>query len=92
VLAPIALEQEPQKELEKGEHQTHKSRNVPGDADSLTFASGSCEELFEVPQENIHKVLTGQNITTCPASFAAACSLLEGNALATFDNTATVSG
>jgi hypothetical protein len=49
------------------------------------FSSGSCEEwlLF---RKNVDKVLTGQNVTTGPGKFNVARRLLDGDALATFNN------
>ena len=91
---PIPLVRPPRSELQRGEYQTYKLRNVPTDDKSPTyelavpyFGTGTCEEwlLF---RKNLTKVLTGQNVTTGPASYIVGRRLLEGDALATFNNAA----
>jgi cell pole-organizing protein PopZ len=98
ITPPISLERPEHKALEKGEYQTYKLRNTPADADSPTyelavpyFSTGTCEEWLRF-RKNLTKVLTGQNVTTGPASYAIARRLMEGDALATFDNKANELG
>lgn len=95
ITPPIPLHRPEKKELHKGDYQTYKLRNVPTEEKSPTyelsipyFSSGSCEEwlLF---LKNVRKVLVGQNVTTGPASYAVGRRLLDGDALATFNNAAT---
>ena len=98
-LAPVSRStrhsyQPVKKELQKGEYLTYKLRNVPTDVDSPGFelsipyfSSGTCEEwlLF---LKNIQKVLDGQGSSTGPALSTVARRLLDGKALATFENAA----
>lgn len=86
------------RELEKGEYQTYKLRNTPTDPDSPTYAlavpyfSSGCVEEWLKFRRNLTKVLTGQNVTTGPAQYSVARRLLDGDALAAFNNSTTVAG
>lgn len=98
IAPPVPLERPEHKDLERGEYQTYKLRNTPEDADSPTyelsipyFTTGTCEEWLRF-RKNLSKVLTGQNVTTGPPSYAVARRLLDGDALTVFNNEATSQG
>jgi hypothetical protein len=86
------MERPEQKPLRQGEYLTYKLRNVPNDPNSPTyelsvplFKSGSPEE-FILFRRNLNKVLTGQNVNDGPGKFVVARRLLQGDALAAFNN------
>ena len=98
IAPPISLMRPEIRELEKGEYQTYKLRNTPTDPDSPTYAlavpyfSSGCVEEWLKFRRNLTKVLTGQNVTTGPAQYSVARRLLDGDALAAFENSTTVDG
>ena len=92
IAPPISLMRPEIRELEKGEYQTYKLRNTPNDPDSPTyelavpyFSSGCVEDWLKF-RKNLTKVPTGQNVTTGPAQYSVARRLLDGDALAAFEN------
>lgn len=96
IVPPIPLERPEKKELQKGEYQTYKLRNDPNDADSPGyelavpyFSTGTCEEWLNF-LKNLEKVFKGQGVTSGPGQYTVARRLLEGEALSTFNNTATL--
>jgi hypothetical protein len=95
---PIPLERPAVKELKKQEYLTMKLRSDPTDANSQTydltiqfFRTGTPEEwlLF---QRDLHRVLTGQNITTGPQKFTMIRRLITGDTLAVFNKAAQEHG
>ena len=98
ILPPIPLERPAKQDLPKGAYQSYKLRNIPDDPMSPTYelsvpylSSGTPEEwlLFK---KNVNRVITGQDKTTGPPKYVLARRLLQGEALATFDNKATELG
>lgn len=95
IVPPIPYKRPERKELHKGEYHTYKLRNThtaDGGSQALTydlsvpyFSTGTCEDwiLF---RRNLDKVIKGQNVTDGPGRFTMARQLLEGDALATFNN------
>jgi hypothetical protein len=80
--------------LGKADYLTIKLRAVPTEADSQTyelnvpyFQTGTPEEWL-LTKKAILKVIASQNITTGPGRFAMARRILDGDALAAFNETA----
>lgn len=95
---PIGLDRPEVRELEPSRSQRYKLRNVPNDENSPTyeltipyFATGTPEEWLEF-RKNLMKVLIGQNVTQGPGRYTVARRLLEGDALARFNNAANLHG
>ena len=95
---PIPYERPEKKELKKSEYVTMKLRSDPAEAESQTyelavpyFRSGTPEEWLLFVRA-LQKVIVGQNITTGPNKYAMARRLLEGDALAKFNEVATERG
>ena len=98
IIAPIGLDRPKAKDLQKGEYHSYKLRNVPTDDKSPTyelsipyFSTGTPEEWLKF-RKNLKKVLTGQNVTSGPGCYLVAKNLLQGDALARFENAATARG
>jgi len=98
VVPPIGLDRPEAQELEKGQYQRYKLRNVPDDDNSPTyeltvpyFATGTPEEWLKF-RKNLKKVLVGQNVTNGPGRYTVARRLLEGDALARFNHVAEANG
>ena len=90
-VAPIPLERPEIPEFNKSEGQTYKLRTVPTDNNSpgyevsiRYFSSGTCEE-FLIFEDDLKRVIKGQNLTTGPQRFEVARRLLTGGALTTFN-------
>jgi hypothetical protein len=95
IVPPITLERAERRSLVKGEYLEYKLRNTPGDLTSPVyslsvpfFSTGTCEEWLKF-RENLLKVLSGQNVTTGPGKYVVTRRLLQGDALAAFENAAT---
>ena len=95
---PIPYERPEKKELKKSEYVMMKLRSDPAEAESQTyelavpyFRSGMPEEWLLFVRA-MQKVIVGQNITTGPNKYAMARRLLEGDALAKFNEVATERG
>ena len=91
----IPLERSENKQPAKGEFLVMKCRTQPAEANSPTydvtipyFGSGTPEEWLRF-RSNLDKVIHGQNATTGPSRYALARKLLEGDALAAFEQAAT---
>jgi len=98
IVPPIGLARPEIRELEHGEYQRYKLRNVPEDESSPTyelsvpyFGTGTPEEWLKF-RKNLEKVVVGQNVTTGPGRYTVARRLLEGDALASFDQGARLHG
>ena len=94
LVPPVPLERSEKKQPAKGEFLTMKCRTLPTEANSPTydvtipyFRSGTPEEWLRF-RSNLDKVIHGQNATTGPSRYALARKLLEGDALAAFDQAA----
>jgi len=92
------LERPEVRDLEHGEYQRYKLRNVPEDENSPTyelsvpyFGTGTPEEWLKF-KKNLEKVVVGQNVTGGPQRYVVARRLLEGDALASFDQAARLHG
>ena len=92
---PIPLDSPVKKELEKGEYLTYKLRNDPTDNSSgayeLTipfFRDGTPEQFLRF-RKNLNKVFVGQNVTDGPGMFTIGRRLMDGDALAEFENFVT---
>jgi hypothetical protein len=96
---PIPLVAEKTKTaLTKGSYLTMELSSSPGVAGSPTFKKdiaffkdGTPEDYLEW-HDNLMLVLTGQSITDGPAQYAMARRLLQGSALASFENASTAVG
>ena len=82
----------------KGSGPTFKLRSQPNNENSQTyevtvpiFRTGKPEEWL-LCKRNINRVITGQNITTGPESYAMARRILDGDALTAFELAATTHG
>lgn len=94
----ISFDRPEKKKLSKNDVLALKLRSTPSDANSQTyeltvpfFKSGTPEEWLLV-KKSINKVLVGQNITTGPPQFAMIRRILDGDALAKFDEKAAEFG
>lgn len=94
----IPLTRPVKKEARKDNMLTFKLRTNPAQADSTTyelsvtfFSDGTPEELL-LFLRNVEKVIVGLNITDGPGRYALIRRLLQGDALATFDQAATTRG
>ena len=95
VIPPISLERPMEKkDYAKGEFATVKLRNVPNDANSMTydyqvpfFSTGTPEEWLKF-KARLNRVITGQNMTTAIQKYGCARRFLQGQALTTFNNMA----
>ena len=95
VIPPISLERPMEKkDYAKGEFATVKLRNVPNDANSMTydyqvpfFSTGTPEEWLKF-KARLNRVITGQNMTTANQKYGCARRFLQGQALTTFNNMA----
>ena len=95
---PIPLERPEKVDLQKGDYLSLKLQSTPGDADSQTYelsipyyGSGTPEQWLKFTRD-LNRVLIGQSITTGPPKYAMARRLLEGDALAKFNERATANG
>ena len=95
---PIALARPEPVELQKGEYLSLKLQSTPGDADSQTyelsipyFSTGTPEQWLKFVRD-LNRVLVGQNLTTGPSKYQMARRLLDGDALAKFEERATANG
>ena len=94
----IPLERPKTRDFKKNEVLTFKLRSNPKDENSLTydlsipfFREGTPEELLMFMTQ-VDKVIAGMNISDGPNKFALVRRLLQGDALAAFDNAATMHG
>ena len=90
----IGLERPTPVTLQKGEYVILKCRTVPGDAKSPTydlpipyFKTGSPEEFLNW-RKSLDKAMIGQDCTTAEAKYGMARRLLDGDALAAFNQSA----
>jgi hypothetical protein len=90
-LPPIPLERPERQKLEEGNYVSFKLRAVPADADSQLYSlqvpyytTGTPEQWIQF-RKNLDKILTGQHITTGPPTYAMTRRILEGAALAKFE-------
>jgi hypothetical protein len=95
---PISLTRVEKEELHKGEYLNLKLLSVPDDPSSQTyelaipyFGTGSPEAWLKF-RRDLDRVFSGQSMTTGPPKYAMARRLLEGDALAKFDESATQAG
>lgn len=93
---PISLDRPEREDLKKDQYLTFKLRSNPTVDESPTyehsvrfFKQGTPEQwlLFN---RDLGQVITGLNITTGPPMYAMARRLLQGDALSTFNNAATI--
>ena len=91
-LPPIPLEREERQILEDGNYVSFKLRAVPVDPESQLYSlsvpyysTGTPEKWIRF-RKNLDKVLIGQNITTGPPTYAMTRRILEGAALAKFED------
>ena len=90
----IGLERPPPVTLQKGEYVILKCRTIAGDVTSPTydlpvpyFKTGTPEEFLNW-RKNLSKAMTGQNCVTAEAKYGMARRLLDGDALAAFNQSA----
>merc|ERR1712127_1028673 len=95
LVPPIPLERSENKQPNKGEFLTMKCRSQPAEANSPSydvtipyFGSGTPEEWLRF-RSSLDKVIHGHNATTGPSRYALVRKLLEGDALAAFEQVAT---
>lgn len=95
---PIPLERPERVELETNEYISLKLRTDPADAESQTygmrvkyFSTGTPEE-FILFRRDVNRVLVGQHATTGPLKYNMTRRLLDGEALATFEEAALDTG
>ena len=95
---PISLQRPDKVELQKGEYLSLKLQSTPGVENSQTyelsvpfFGSGTPEQWLKF-RRDLDRVLTGQNLTTGPSKYAMARRLLDGDALAKFNERALFHG
>ncbi len=97
-LPPIPLERPERMKLEDGNYVSFKLRAVPADPDSQLYSlsvpyyvTGMADQwiLF---RKNLDKILIGQHITTGPPTYAMTRRILEGAALAKFEDATTSRG
>jgi hypothetical protein len=100
VVPPIPFERcaDDTKSLQKHEYLTFKLRSVPAAADSPVyelsvpfFNKGSCE-LYLITLCHLGEIIVGQNINDAPGMYALAHRVFKGDALATFNAAATITG
>jgi hypothetical protein len=98
VVPPIPLVKSEEKAYEKGSYVTMKLRSSPADEHSPTheiqvpyFKAGTCESFLDFCDKT-KSVFIGQNMTTGPQKYTFFRSMLKGDALATFNNAAVVTG
>jgi hypothetical protein len=96
--APIMLERPSSKTLSSSRLFKAELRTNPADVDSAKntisfpyFKDGSPEELIDL-RKNLEKVFLGQALTTGPQQYAMARQVLQGEALALFNNKASELG
>ena len=93
-LPPIPLEREERQVLEDGNYVSFKLRAVPVDPESQLYSlsvlyySTGTPERWILFRKNLDKVLIGQNVTTGPPTYAMTRRILEGAALAKFEDLA----
>jgi hypothetical protein len=91
-LPPIPLERPERQVLEDGNYVSFKLRAVPIDPHSQLYSlsvpyySSGTPEKWIIFRKNLDKVLIGQNITTGPPTYAMTRRILEGAALAKFED------
>lgn len=95
---PISLDRVVMPTLKKTEYMTLKCRSDPTDADSEQyelsiryFRTGKPEE-FLLLMKDFQKIIVGQNLTTGPAKYAMMRRILDGDALAAFNQAAQALG
>ena len=98
IVPSIPFERPEPKKYSKENTVVFKNRSNPGDVDSTTydvtvpiFKEGTTEELIDW-KKKVDQVLVGQNITTGPQKYALMHRVLDGDALAAFNNAATQLG
>jgi hypothetical protein len=97
-LPPIPLERPDREKLESGNYVSFKLRAVPADADSQMYSmqvpyyTTGTPEQWILLRKNLDKVLTGQHITTGPPTYAMTRRILEGAALAKFEEATATRG
>ena len=93
-LPPIPLERPERQLLKDGNYISFKLRAVPVDPESQLYSlsvpyySTGTPERWIIFRKNLDKVLIGQNITTGPPTYAMTRRILEGAALAKFEDSA----
>ena len=94
LVPPITLERPEKEALEKGQYMDFKCKTNPSANDSATynlpipyFRAGKPEEWLRF-RMNFDKVIAGQSITLAEHKFALARKLIEGDALAAFNEEA----
>ena len=95
VQPPIPLERPEKKELSKMDYLVVKLRSVRDDSESKTyevnvpyFSHGKTKEWLKTLKD-INRALKGQNITDGPGKYRFARRILNGDALAAFNEAAT---
>ena len=89
---PIPFKRFEYGELEKSDYETYTLRNVPDDPNSSTFRinvpyyRGGRGEEYILFKRNLEKVFIGQNVQDDATRFSIMRRLLQGAALATFNN------
>jgi hypothetical protein len=97
-LPPIPLERPERVALESGSYVSFKLRAVPTDATSQLYSlsvpyyNTGTPERWILFRKDLDKVLIGQNITTGPPTYAMTRRILEGAALAKFEEATTTRG
>jgi hypothetical protein len=97
-LPPIPLERPNRVALESGSYVSFKLRAVPTDPTSQLYSlsvpyyNTGTPERWILFRKDLDKVLTGQNITTGPPTYAMTRRILEGAALAKFDESSVTRG
>jgi hypothetical protein len=98
ILPPIPLERPERQILEDGNYVSFKLRADPLDHTSQLYSlsvpyfSTGTPESWIIFRKNLDKILVGQNVTTGPPTYAMARRVLEGAALARFEDSATDRG
>ena len=92
IFVPIPFKRFEYGELEKSDYETYTLRNVPDDPNSSTFRinvpyyRGGRGEEYILFKRNLEKVFIGQNVQDDATRFSIMRRLLQGAALATFNN------
>ena len=98
IIPVIPLARPDRPDLKKNECLSFKLRSNPNDEQSTTyeltiaFFSGGAPEDLLLFLKNLNKVMVGQNITSGPNMFSLVRRLLQGDALAAFNNAASETG
>ena len=92
IFVPIPFKRFEYGELDKSDYETYTLRNIPDDPNSSTFRvnvpyyRGGRGEEYILFKRNLEKVFVGQNVNDNPTRFSIMRRLLQGAALATFNN------